>query len=152
MANIDWNLVLNFIFRILLILFTAFVIPAIKRYLDKKYEEEDTQALIDLIYELVRAAEQLLYDKDEDGSLRKQYVMEQLINLGYEWDNKINAYVESAVYDLNCEAHPIKGSRTDDKKHMDIFLENVKKEKKEKNEWYESFAKEAELDDTSSDE
>lgn len=98
-------MIISFILRILLICFTAFGIPAIKRYLDKKCEEADTEKLIGLIYELVRAAEQLLYGKDEDGSLRKQYVMQQLAALGYEWDNRINAYVESAVYDLNREAH-----------------------------------------------
>lgn len=143
MMNIDWNLVLNFVFRFLLVVFTAFGIPAIKRYLDKKCEEADTDKLIAIIYELVRAAEQLLYDKDEDGKLRKDYVIEQLISLGYIWDNKLNAYVESAVYDLNAEKHRDQASRSDEKLHMNIFYENLKKEQQA---WHENFNKEDEND------
>ena len=105
MENIDINMIVEFIFNIFLIVFMTIILPKIKRHLDNEIGEEESEKLINLIYELVRASEQLLYDEDPDGSARKNYVIDKLKTLGYEWDEKLEAYVESAVYDLNREAH-----------------------------------------------
>ncbi len=103
--NIDINLIVDFILKVILILFTVLIVPKLQEWLSKKIGEQETDKLIALIYELVRAAEQVLYGKDEDGSLRKKYVIEALKDMGYEWNATIDSYIESAVFDLNREAH-----------------------------------------------
>lgn len=68
----------------------------------KKHLSEKEQAHLEkFITELVYAAEQMFYEDDEDGSIRLDYVEQQLIEAGYELTEAISAIIEAKVYELN---------------------------------------------------
>lgn len=78
-----------------------YFLPKIDSYLKEKLDEERAAKLKRIVSELVEAAEQLYKKDDPDGSIRKQYVEEQLKALGYQLTEYINALLESAVLNLN---------------------------------------------------
>ena len=55
----DINMIVEFIFKIFLIVFMTIILPKIKRHLDNEIGEEESEKLINLIYELVRAFDRL---------------------------------------------------------------------------------------------
>ena len=78
-----------------------YFLPKIDSYLKEKLDEERAAKLKRIVFELVEAAEQLYKKDDPDGTIRKQYVEEQLKAIGYQLTEYINALLESAVLNLN---------------------------------------------------
>lgn len=76
----------------------------IKDYLKARVETEQAAELDRLIYDFVACAEQTLKKNDPSGRLRKQYVTEQLMALGFAISQEVNARIEAAVYGINIEA------------------------------------------------
>lgn len=73
----------------------------LKSFILAKKEEIEDEKLRALIESFVEAAEQMLKEDDPDGTIRKQYVEENLKLLGYEINEQINAYIEAYVFDIN---------------------------------------------------
>jgi hypothetical protein len=71
-----------------------------KRYFTEKLGEEKTKKLDDIISTLTAAADQMLKTDDPDGSIRYQYVISELKNLGYTITDYIEAQIEARVYFL----------------------------------------------------
>lgn len=69
-------------------------VPYLKKFFEDKKRRE-------LVRRLVKAAEQMFYADDEDGSVRRGYVMDMLVEAGYEMNDAIRADVEAEVLDLN---------------------------------------------------
>lgn len=67
----------------------------------KRLSEKEQEHLEKFITELVSAAEQMFYGEDEDGSIRLNYVQQQLIEAGYDLTEAICAIIEAKVYELN---------------------------------------------------
>ena len=55
----------------------------------------------DLVNRLVKAAEQMFYAEDPDGSVRRGYVMDMLMEAGYELTDALRAEIEENVFDVN---------------------------------------------------
>lgn len=72
-------------------------------HLKIKAEAAQATELDKLIYQFVACAEQILKGVDENGTLRKQYVVNLLEELGIKVSEEINARIEAAVYQLNME-------------------------------------------------
>ena len=70
-------------------------------YLRSNLDAREVEFLDSFIGEMVAAAEQLYADVDEDGSIRREYVYEMLIEAGYELTEAIKAMIEAKVYDIN---------------------------------------------------
>lgn len=75
----------------------------LKDALKARINAEQANELDRLIYDFVAAAEQQLKEKDPTGKLRKQYVTENLMELGFAISKEINARIEAAVYGINLE-------------------------------------------------
>lgn len=86
--------------RILALAIVAYVLPAIKRYLDGKVDEATQEKLIDLIRSLVTAAEQMYKGVANAGAQKNEYVKSELAKLGYEITGEIHALIEESVYYL----------------------------------------------------
>lgn len=78
-----------------------YVAPKLKAWLEAKIGKAQSDAVEKLIYNLVESAEQQFYLEDPDGTIRKQYVNDSLVELGYELTNQINAIIYASVYELN---------------------------------------------------
>lgn len=79
----------------------TYLAPKAKGWLEihaSKSSQEQTKLLITSFAE---AAEQLLHDKDEDGSLRMDYVKKQLSDIGIMITDEIVAMIEGAVWEIN---------------------------------------------------
>ena len=76
----------------------------IKDALKARVEAEQAAELDRLIYDFVACAEQTLKEKDPTGKIRKQYVTENLMALGFAISQEVNARIEAAVYGINIEA------------------------------------------------
>lgn len=79
----------------------AYLTPKAKAWFEthtKKTEQEKIKILID---SFVQAAEQLLYDKDDDGTMRMDYVKNQLTALGIGLTSDIISMIEGAVWEVN---------------------------------------------------
>ena len=70
-------------------------------YLRSNLDAREVEFLDSFVAEMVAAAEQLYADVDEDGSIRREYVYEMLIEAGYELTEAIKAMIEAKVYDIN---------------------------------------------------
>lgn len=70
-------------------------------FVKSKMDDRDAEKLDLFVSELVAAAEQLYADADEDGSVRRSYVQEMLVEAGYEITEVVKALIESKVYDIN---------------------------------------------------
>lgn len=69
--DLNYETVLPFVVSVLLVVLTSILLPAFKKVLDAKLEEQHATLIYDAVYNLVRAAEQLFDDNDE----KKDYVM-----------------------------------------------------------------------------
>ena len=76
----------------------------VRNWLKARTEAEQATQLDQLIYDIVAAAEQTLKASDPDGSIRKQYVVDLLTQLGFKVDKELHARIEAAVYAVNLEA------------------------------------------------
>lgn len=69
-----------------------------REYLKDKKEAEKLDKFLD---ELVAAAEQMFYGEDEDGSIRRGYVQDMLMEAGYELTEIVRAKIEAKVLNVN---------------------------------------------------
>lgn len=76
------------------------IIPKLKAWLETKVGEKQASNIYELIEVFVESAEQQYKSEDKEGTIRKQYVMDRLREVGIEITNEINAYIESAVFNL----------------------------------------------------
>lgn len=90
----NWNLVLEFALVVAAIAITIFLVP----YLKKKLGTERYNAVIDLIWEAVQAAEQLF--GSGQGAQKKAYVVEYLENAGID-AAAVDTKIEAAVLQVN---------------------------------------------------
>lgn len=79
----------------------AYLTPKIKLWFEVNTTESSQKMIKLLIASFVQAAEQLLHDKDPDGSLRMEYVKNQLTSLGITLTSKIVSIIEGAVWEVN---------------------------------------------------
>lgn len=92
----ELNEVISIVVAVLLVIVTRYLVPLLR----EKLEKEGQESLIELIEELVQAAEQI-YVGIKMGEKRKEYVEDVLISEGYVIDKSVDACIESAVYRLN---------------------------------------------------
>lgn len=92
------------IVALLVLLLGGKLIEQADSYLKLKKKEKEAAALEKFVDSLVAAAEQLFKKEDDDGSIRMNYVQNQLIDAGYDLTEAVMALIESKVYNLNIEA------------------------------------------------
>lgn len=98
--------IIDILIKLVTIIFIAYVIPEVKKWLRNSIGEEKAAKLAEYIEKFVKAAEQMYKEVDETGEKRKQYVIEQLRDLGYTITDEINARIESEVFDINLFNEP----------------------------------------------
>lgn len=79
----------------------AYLTPKIKHWFEVNTTESSQKTIKLLVVSFVQAAEQLLHDKDPDGSLRMEYVKNQLTSLGIALTSEIVSMIEGAVWEVN---------------------------------------------------
>lgn len=98
------ELIVNILGKLIAAAFVSaiyFALKEAKSFLIAKKEEIQDEKLRMLIESFVEAAEQLLKDADPTGEKRKQYVEQNLEQLGYVITSEINAQIEACVFDIN---------------------------------------------------
>lgn len=98
--------IIDIIIKLVAIILVAYVLPELKNWLSNKIGEEKATKLAEYIEKFVKAAEQMYKEVDETGEKRKQYVIDQLKDLGYVITDEINARIESEVFDINLFNEP----------------------------------------------
>lgn len=87
---------LYLIMSVAVVIVTRYFVPYLKARLSAANQEE----LIQLIENLVQAAEQL-FTAAKSGEQKKEYVVSALAGKGIEVTESVNAMIESAVYSLD---------------------------------------------------
>lgn len=97
----DITPIIDAVIALLLSVLTVFVIPAIKKFVNKAEYEK----MYGIIYTAVRAAEQifkLTHPEGGVGKAKKEYVLNYLHERGYNIDDEqVNMIIEAAVLELN---------------------------------------------------
>lgn len=96
MDNEIMNNVIYIVMSLAIVIVTRYLVPYLKARLSAANQEE----LIQLIENLVQAAEQLFTD-EKSGEQKKAYVVDALAKDGVEITESVNAMIESAVYSLD---------------------------------------------------
>lgn len=94
MENLNWQLVIEFAVAVAAIAITIFLVP----YLKEKLGKERYDAVVDLIWKAVQAAEQLF--GAGQGAQKKAYVVEYLENAGID-AAAVDIEIEAAVHEMN---------------------------------------------------
>lgn len=94
MENLNWQLVIEFAVAVAAIAITIFLVP----YLKEKLGTERYDAVVDLIWKAVHAAEQLF--GAGNGAQKKAYVVEYLENAGID-AAAVDMEIEAAVHEMN---------------------------------------------------
>lgn len=79
----------------------AYLTPKAKAWLETHTSKAEKEKIKILIDSFVQAAEQLLYDKDDDGTMRMDYVKNQLTALGIGLTADVVSMIEGAVWEVN---------------------------------------------------
>lgn len=96
--------IINAVIKLLAILLgvgLAYLGKLIAVWIKGRFEEREFEKLRDFISTFVAAAEQLYYHCDDTGSIRRNYVTDQLVALGYEITDTIYNLLESKVFEIN---------------------------------------------------
>ena len=96
MDNEILNNALYIIMSLAIVVVTRYLVP----YLKARLTAAEQEGLIQLIENLVQAAEQL-FTAEKSGEQKKEYVVSALAGKGIEITEPINAMIESAVYNLD---------------------------------------------------
>lgn len=96
MENEILNYALYLIMSVSVVIVTRYLVPYLKARLSAANQEE----LIQLVENLVKAAEQL-FTAEKSGEQKKAYVVDALAKDGVEITESVNAMIESAVYSLD---------------------------------------------------
>ena len=94
MENLNWQLVIEFAVAVAAIAITIFLVP----YLKEKLGTERYDAVVDLIWKAVQAAEQLF--GAGNGAQKKAYVVDYLENAGID-AAAVDMEIEAAVLEVN---------------------------------------------------
>lgn len=78
-----------------------YLIPKFKAWIEAKTSKDTQETLKTLIESFVRAAEQLLKNKDDDGTMRMNYVQDKLLEIGIEITSDVISMIEAAVWEVN---------------------------------------------------
>ena len=102
--------IITLIIRLAIAVMTGICIPAFKRWLDVKAENEKLQQIRQTAETAVYAAEQLLKKTDPDGEERRKYAHKLIaataMRLGIALtDNEIDSMIQAAVKELNFFTH-----------------------------------------------
>lgn len=92
-------------------LLAALVVGILTYFAPKINTLLETWKIKGLVSSFVEAADQMFKAEDPDGSIRNNYVKEQLQALGVIITEQINAYIESEVYKLKHEPKKEVGSK-----------------------------------------
>lgn len=87
---------INIAFAVVAVILTRYLVP----FLKNKLEEAGQSSLIDLIEQLVEAAEQI-FNWDGSGKEKKAFVIRELSDSGIKVTNTIDNQIEAAVYRMN---------------------------------------------------
>lgn len=93
------NEILTIILKAIVTLAVFYLSTLAGRYINAKAEEKEDSMLEKVVTEFVVSAQQLL--GSETGEKRKEYVVQNLIGLGIELTDKVNALIESKVFLLH---------------------------------------------------
>lgn len=85
-------------------LLAALVVGILTYFTPKINALLETWKIKGLVSSFVEAADQMFKAEDPDGSIRNAYVKEQLEALGVIINEKVNAYIESKVFELKHES------------------------------------------------
>lgn len=96
MDNEIMNNVIYIVMSLAIVIVTRYLVPYLKARLSAANQEE----LIQLIENLVQAAEQI-FTQAKSGEQKKQYVVKALAEKGISITESTNALIESAVYNLD---------------------------------------------------
>lgn len=96
MDNEILNNALYIIMSLAIVIVTRYLVPYLKARLSAANQEE----LIQLIENLVQAAEQI-FSGEKMGEQKKEYVVNALSEKGVLITESVNAMIESAVYSLD---------------------------------------------------
>lgn len=78
-----------------------YLVPKVKSWLEARTSKDTQDTLKILIESFVRAAEQLLKERDEDGTMRMNYVQDKLRELGIEVTSDVVSMIEASVWEVN---------------------------------------------------
>lgn len=96
MDNEILNNALYIVMSLAIVVVTRYLVP----YLKARLTAAEQEGLIQLIENLVQAAEQL-FTAEKSGEQKKEYVINALAGEGIAVTEPINAMIESAVYNLD---------------------------------------------------
>ena len=96
MDNEILNYALYIIMSLAVVVVTRYLVP----YLKARLTAAEQEGLIQLIENLVQAAEQL-FTAEKSGEQKKEYVVNALSEKGVLITESVNAMIESAVYSLD---------------------------------------------------
>lgn len=88
------------IISILFALAFALLVEKVRQLVNVKIGEVDDEETRETIRALVFAAEQQYKAMEKSGADKKDYVMHELVKLGYDITEYINALIEAEVYRL----------------------------------------------------
>jgi hypothetical protein len=100
--------IMDIIIKIVAILLSAgiaYVGKLAVAWIRSKLDAQQAEKLDKLIAKLVAAAEQLLYESDDTGRLRREYVIKELSSRGYEITDSVYSALESKVFEINLVKH-----------------------------------------------
>lgn len=102
--------IITLIIRLAIAVMTGICIPAFKRWLDVKAENEKFAQIRQTAETAVYAAEQLMRKTDPDGEERREYahrlISDTATRLGIALtDNEIDSMIQAAVKELNFFTH-----------------------------------------------
>lgn len=96
MENEILNDVIYVVMALAVVVVTRYLVP----YLKARLTAAEQEGLIQLIENLVQAAEQL-FTAEKSGEQKKEYVINALTEKGVLITESVNAMIESAVYSLD---------------------------------------------------
>lgn len=95
------EVLLTYGIRIIGAVIAIFLTSKVAPWLNEKISKEQAEKLILITRQLVNSAEQTLKIEDPTGERRKAYVEAQLVAMGYELTEAVNAIIESQVLTLH---------------------------------------------------
>ena len=98
--------IIELLVRLAILIMAGIIVPAFKRWLDTKAENEKFERIRQVAETAVYAAEQLMHNVDPDGTERYNFVVSAILatkdKIGINLtDDEIKTIIEAAVQELN---------------------------------------------------
>lgn len=98
--------IITLLLRLAIVIITGVIVPAVKKWIDSKTENEKLVQLRQAAETAVYAAEQLYHAADPDGEIRRRYahkiVSVTSLRLGFALsEGEIDSLVQAAVQEIN---------------------------------------------------